>query len=111
MAKCLRKKIERMEKCKKADDEEKLYAKGILKDMNKHLNNEEHYHTNQQLMCYKDILRGAIVKNWIVGNSNLCEKKLIEHCVNYYNEFWNRRFVILHSPDMQKKVLIEDIWQ
>ena len=41
------KKIEKMEQCKKEDEEEKLHANEILKDTSKHLNNEYYHHTNQ----------------------------------------------------------------
>ena len=90
MGKDLINKIERMDQWKKKDEEEKLHAKEILKDTNKHLNNEYYYHTNQQLICHKDVFRGAIVKDWVVGNSNsvnvyLCNNFFIEQCINCYH--------------------------
>ena len=35
---------------KKVDEEEKLIFKEILNEMNKHFNNDDDYHTNQQLI-------------------------------------------------------------
>ena len=46
----LRKKVERMEQWKKAHEEDNFFVKEMLKCINKYLNNEDYYHTNQQLI-------------------------------------------------------------
>ena len=58
----------------------------MLKDANKCLNNEYYYHTNHQLIGYKDIFGGVIVKDWVMINSNSvnfhpCDKVLVKNCV------------------------------
>ena len=62
----------------------------MLKDTNKHLNNEDYYCTNQKLIGCKDMFIGVIFKDWIVGNSNIANfhlhnKVLIEYCVKNYH--------------------------
>ena len=35
-------------------------------------------------------------------------KVLVQSCVQYYHECWKRRCVVLHNPEVQKKVLKEE---
>ena len=84
-----------------------------MKDANKHLNNEDYHYANQQLTCSKDILRGAIVKYCVVGNSDsinfhLNNKVLIKQCVKFYHECWEK-CVALHSTDSHKNASKEDV--
>ena len=65
--KYLKNKIERMEQHKKADEEEKLFVKEMLKDTNKYLNDKDYYYKNQQLIGYKDMFRVVIVNDWVMG--------------------------------------------
>ena len=56
-----------MEQHKKADEEEKLFVKEMLKDTNKYLNDKDYYYKNQQLIGYKDMFRVVIVNDWVMG--------------------------------------------
>ena len=66
------------------------------------------------ILIFEDVFRGVIVKDWIVVNSHsvnfhLHNKFLIEHCVKHDHECWKIRRVALHSADVQKKALKEDV--
>ena len=60
------------------------------------------------------MFRGVIVKCWVMENINSVNfhphnKVLIAHFVKYYYECWKIRCVVLHSLDVKKKLLKEDI--
>ena len=79
----------------------------------KYFNDDDNYYANQQIIGYKDVFRGVIVKEWVVGNEygvNLHNYNniLIKCCVQFYVECWKRRCIRLHSPEVQMKVLKED---
>ena len=66
-----------------------MIVKEILKDTNKYSSNEDDCCTNKQLIGHKDIIRGVIVKDWIMHNINSVnfhphDKVLIENCVKHY---------------------------
>ena len=86
----------------------------MLKDINKYFNNDDYYYTNQQLIGHRGLFRGVIVKEWVMGNHNninshACNKVLVKSCVQFYHECWKRRYVFLHDPDVQRKVLEEEL--
>ena len=59
-----------MKQHRKADEEGNLIVKKMLKHMNNFFNNEYDYHTNQQLIGHKYLLRCVIVKEWVMDNCN-----------------------------------------
>ena len=56
-------KIERILQHEKSDEVDKLIVKEILKDANKHFNNEDNYYANQHLIGYEGMFRGVIEKD------------------------------------------------
>ena len=42
-------------------------------------------------------------------NFHLHNKVLIKNCVKHYHDCWKRRCVVLHSLEVQRKVLKEDV--
>ena len=36
-------------------------------------------------------------------------KVIVKSCVEHYHECWKRRCLVLHKPEMQKKVLKEEV--
>ena len=86
----------------------------MLKDLDKYFNNEDDYCTNRQLIGYEYLFRGVIVKYWVMENCNSVNfhphnKVLIGNSVKHYHDSWEKRCVVLYSPDVQKKVLKEDL--
>ena len=58
----------------------------MLKDIDKYFNNNDDYYINQQLIGCRDLFRGVIVKEWVMGNYNYinfhaCNKALVKSCV------------------------------
>ena len=62
------KKLKRAEQCKHVGSNEKEFVEEILRDIIKYFNDDENCYANQQTIGCKDIFRGVIVKEWIVGN-------------------------------------------
>ena len=106
--------MKKIEQYKHADEEEKAIVQEMLNDINKYFNNNEDYYTNQQMIGYRDLFRGVVVKEWVIENQNninfyAYNKVLVKSCVQFYNECWKRRCVVLHDPEVQKKVLKEEV--
>ena len=81
----------------------------MLKDVNKYFNNDDNYHTNQQLIGYKDLFRGFIAKDWVIDNYNsanlyLHNDDFIENYVKHCYECWKRRQVVAQSRYAEKGV-------
>ena len=96
------------------DEEEKVIVKEMLNDVNKYFNNNDDYHTNQQLIGHRELFRGVIVKEWVIENLNnmhfhTCDKVFVKNYVQFYHECWKRRCVALHDHEVQKKVLKEEV--
>ena len=36
-------------------------------------------------------------------------KVLVKSCVHFYHEFWERRYIALQNPEVQPKVLKEEV--
>ena len=54
------------------------------------------------------------MKEWIVSNQKWigfksCSKVICKMCVQYDHECWKRRFVVLHEPEVQRKVLQDEV--
>ena len=86
----------------------------MLNDISKYSNNGDDYYTNQQLIGHKDIFRGVVVKEWVMGNDNninfhTCNKVLVKSSVTFYHDYWKRRCVVLHEPQFQIKALKEEV--
>ena len=85
----------------------------MLYEINKHFNNNNNVHTNKYLIGHKDLFRGVIVKEWVVSNQNRIHfkshnKLIVKMCTQHYHDFWKRRFVALHEPEVQSKVLQDE---
>ena len=85
----------------------------MMKYVINHFNDDEDCYNNQQIIKFKDLFRGLIVKERIVNNGECVSfhthnKILIKYCVNFYVECWKRRCVRLHSLEAQMQVLKED---
>ena len=85
----------------------------MLRDIIKYFNYDDNYYANQQIIGYKDMFMGVIIKEWVAGNEHGVifhnyNKILIKCCVQFYVECWKRRCVRLHSPEVKMKVLKED---
>ena len=85
------KKVKGTEQCKHAGANEKEIVEEMLKDLINHFNDDEDYHANRQTIKYKDMFRGVIVKELIVGNEHcvnfdIHNKTLIKCCVHFYVE-------------------------
>ena len=63
-------KLKKVEKCKHVIEEERVTVQGMLKDINKCFNNDDNCYKNQQLNGCRDLFRGVIVKEWVIGNYN-----------------------------------------
>ena len=86
----------------------------MLNDINKYFNDNEDYYTNQQMIGHRDLFRGVVVKEWVMKNHNninfhAYNKVLVKISVQFYHECWKRRCVVLHDPEVQKKVLKEEV--
>ena len=86
----------------------------MLKDINKCFNDDNDYYANQQLIGCNDTFRGVVVKEWVMGNNNsinfhACSKVLVKSSVQFCNECWKRRCVVLHYPEVQRKVLKDEV--
>ena len=49
-----------------------------------------------------------------MGNHNINKlhapnKVLVKSCVNFYHECWKRKCIVLHDPEVQQKVLKEEV--
>ena len=49
-----------------------------------------------------------------MGNHNIskfhaCNKVLVKSCVHFYHQIWKKRCVVLNNPEVQKKVLKEEV--
>ena len=107
-------KMKKTEQHKHADEEEKVIVQEMLNDVNKYFNNNDDYYTNQQLIGHRELFRGVVVKEWVIENQNninfhAYNKVLVKSCVQFYHECWKRRCVVLHDPEVQKKVLKEEV--
>ena len=70
----------------------------MLKDINECFNNCNDHHTNQQLIGHRDMFRGVVVKEWVIGkNINIIfhahNKVLVKSIVQFHHECWKRRCV------------------
>ena len=107
------KQLKRAEEHKHAGSNEKEIVEEMLRCAIKCFNDDENYHTNQQMIGHKDMFRGVVVKEWIVGNEcgvnfHNYNEILTKCCGQFHVECWKRRCVRLHSPEVQMKVLKED---
>ena len=66
-----------------------------MKDIIKNFNDDEDWFTNQQMIGFKDMFRGLIVKQWIAGNEHcvnfhIYNKISTNYCVKFYVECWKK---------------------
>lgn len=66
------------------------------------------------LIGYSDLFQGVIVKEWVMKNHKnmnfyVCDKVLVKSCTQFYHECWKRRYVASHNPEVQKKLLKEEV--
>ena len=107
-------KLKKVEQCKNMEEKERSIVQEMLKDINKIFNNDDDYYRNQQLIGHMHLFRGIIVKEWAMGNHNNVNfhahnKALVKSCVKFYCECWKRICIVLQNPEMQRKVLKEEV--
>ena len=93
---------------------EKIIIHEILNDVKKNFNKTSNHYSNQQLTGHKDLIRGVIVKKWIMRNQGRINfhqhnKLLVKSCVQHYHEVWKCGCVLLHNPEVQMKVLKDKV--
>ena len=54
------------------------------------------------------------MKEWAMINHNIskfhtCKKVLVKSCIHFYHELWKRRCIVFHEPEVQQKVLKEEV--
>ena len=88
--------LKKVEQHKHAEEEEKETVQEMLDDLKNHFNHDYNSYTNQQLIGYKYLFRGVIVKEWEVSNQKCIDFKLhnnaiVKMQVEYFYECWKRR--------------------
>ena len=71
---------------------ERSIVQEMLKDINKYFNNDDDCHTSQKLIGRRDVFRGIVLKEWVMGNNNnmnlhACNKVLVKIRVKFYHEY------------------------
>ena len=88
--------VEKKGKCteqhKNVGANEKQIVEEMMKEMIKNFNDDEDCYTNQKIIGHKDMFRGVIVKEWIVGNEDCvdfhtCNNILMKCCVQFCVEY------------------------
>ena len=99
---------------KNSDVQEKMIMQDILNDVKKYFNKTNNYCSNQQLIGCKDLFRGVMVKEWVMGNQGRidfpqCNTVVVKICVQHYHECQKRRCVALHNPKVQIEKLKDEV--
>ena len=99
----LRKKLERTD----SKNVDQFKKNAIVSNMQKSLNKESNYLTNQELIGLRNVFLGMVVKYWIGDDFNnnddrKCNKAIMKESVLFYSEYWLDRCEALHDEDKQK---------
>ena len=86
----------------------------MLGNASKYFNNGSVPCTNRQLIGFKDLFRVVIVKECAASNQKrvdlkLHDKAIVKFCVDCFHECWKRRYVVVHEPEVQRKVLHDEV--
>lgn len=84
----------------------------FVEDVIEYLNRGENYRTTQQILGFKELFRGYVVKDWF-GHNEECitckehNKIIVTMCVRYYWKCWEHRNEWHNKPEILRKRVME----